>query len=167
MFMSEMGLEAEAAESAAKASEEAKQDEATGVSSPRGIPEDCSSSSGSEKTSTSNRLESETGTPGSEEPSNSAVTLHWRDLISVFKKGPSMRKQSFPHLKKGVPKLTRRKSRKLREEMVPALGCIDADLCYLKPSWKNYSLSEIRAATDNFSHGLFISQNPNMTNFSV
>ncbi|CAN1854121.1 Receptor-like cytosolic serine/threonine-protein kinase RBK2 [Linum perenne] len=43
--------------------------------------------------------------------------------------------------------------------MVPTLSSpLDAELCYLKPSWKNFALWEILAATDNFSRDKLIGE---------
>ncbi|KAJ8767519.1 hypothetical protein K2173_017588 [Erythroxylum novogranatense] len=122
--------------------------------------ETCSLSLESETTANanySNSVESDTAssktsTSGSDGHQNSLVPK-WKDLFRVFNKESSKQIHSFG---KSVPKLTRRKSKRIKDTMVPvvnntAITALDPGLCYLKPSWKNYSLSEIQTATNNFS----------------
>jgi serine/threonine protein kinase len=53
---------------------------------------------------------------------------------------------------KGVPKLTRRKSKRIRDNMVPVIPALDTDhLFYFKPSWRNFSLRDIQTATNDYS----------------
>eukprot|EP00258_Populus_trichocarpa_P049044 XP_024465063.1 receptor-like cytosolic serine/threonine-protein kinase RBK2 isoform X2 [Populus trichocarpa] len=129
-------------------------------SSPRGVLEDFSVSIESEtssKASSSNSYESEATSPrastsGSEGQPN--ATTPWRDFFRVFKKGPTASCHPLPPLKKGTPKLSKRKSRsrRFREEIVPTLTSpLDGEFCHFKSSWKNFSLSELHAATDTFS----------------
>ncbi|XP_022722581.1 receptor-like cytosolic serine/threonine-protein kinase RBK2 [Durio zibethinus] len=81
---------------------------------------------------------------------NLATIVHWRSFIRLLKKGPGIPSQSLPPLK---PKLTRKKSKRIRDEMVPQLcSVLDAELCCFKSTWKNFSLSELQEATNNFSH---------------
>lgn len=141
-------------------------------SSPRGVLEDSSVSldlKASSKPSTSNSLESETTSPrastsGSEGQPNSFVNTHWRDFFRVFRRGSTTPQiQTSPPPKKGVPKLTRWKSKRIREAIVPALSSpLDAEFCYLKSSWKNFALSDLQAATNNFSRGVYFFQNLNL-----
>ncbi|KAJ6719759.1 hypothetical protein OIU79_007403 [Salix purpurea] len=144
--------------------EEVEEDEkeskdGTETSSPRGVLEDFSVSMESEtssKASTSNSYESEATSPrastsGSEGQPNATP---WRDFFRVFKKGPAVSCHPLPPLKKGTPKLNKRKSRsrRFREEIVPHLNSpLDGEFCHFKSSWKNFSLSELHAATDTFS----------------
>ncbi|CAL1397047.1 unnamed protein product [Linum trigynum] len=91
----------------------------------------------------------------------SLVPLVLRDFCKAFKKGPAplIKKQNIASLRKAVPKLTRRKSKRVRDGMVPPLSSpLDAELCYLKPSWKNFALCELLAATDNFSRDNLIGE---------
>ena len=89
----------------------------------------------------------------SEHQQNAATIVHWRDFFRLLKKGPGIPFQTLPPLK---PKLTRRKSKRIRDDMVPQLcSALDADLCCFKSTWKNFSLSELQEATNNFSHGIF------------
>ena len=91
--------------------------------------------------------------------SEERVTTQWRGFFSILKKGPHVRFQTFPPLK-GVSKFTRRKSKRIREDMVPPLNpppnnsSLDAELSCFKSSWKNFTLSELQVATNNFSQGL-------------
>ncbi|XP_021688905.2 receptor-like cytosolic serine/threonine-protein kinase RBK2 isoform X2 [Hevea brasiliensis] len=144
-----------------KAEEEEEEEEDDDVkSSPRGGPEDCSISLESEtlsKDSTSNSLESETAsrasTSGSEGQLNPLVATHWRDFFRGLKKGAARRIQTFPPPKKHGPRLTRSKTKRIREELIPVISSpLDTDLYCLKSSWKNFTLSEIKTATNNFSH---------------
>ncbi|KAG1365152.1 putative Receptor-like cytosolic serine/threonine-protein kinase RBK2 [Cocos nucifera] len=58
------------------------------------------------------------------------------------------RLSSFPPL--GVPRLSRRKSN--RETHVPLSdSTTDHSNCYIKPTWKNFTISELQKATNNFS----------------
>ncbi|KAJ6889970.1 receptor-like cytosolic serine/threonine-protein kinase RBK2 isoform X1 [Populus alba x Populus x berolinensis] len=144
----------------AEEEEEEETKDGTEKSSPRGVLEDFSVSVESEtssKASTSNSYESEATSPrastsGSEGQPN--ATTPWRDFFRVFKKGPAASCHPLPPLKKGTPKLSKRKSRsrRFREEIVPTLTSpLDGEFCHFKSSWKNFSLSELHAATDTFS----------------
>ncbi|KAJ7980180.1 Kinase family protein [Quillaja saponaria] len=119
-------------------------------SSPRGVPEDCSTSLQSESAS------SKDTTSDSESPPDSSNNTHWRGFFKLLKKGPQVRFHTF-HPLKSVPKLTRRKSKRIREDMVPALdspslrSSFETDFCYFKSTWRNFSLSELEAATNKFS----------------
>ncbi|KAJ0230280.1 hypothetical protein HA466_0309400 [Hirschfeldia incana] len=79
---------------------------------------------------------------------------HWKGFHRLLKKGSSaMPFNTFSHLK-GVPKLTRRKSKRIKDNMVPVLpaAALDTeDLFLFKPSWKNYSLQDIQTATNGYS----------------
>ncbi|CAN8255888.1 unnamed protein product [Cochlearia groenlandica] len=82
----------------------------------------------------------------------------WRGFFKLLKKGHSaMPFNTFAPLK-GVPKLTRRKSKRIRDNMVPVLPPPSAspsldpeDLFCFKSSWINYSLQDIQTATNGFS----------------
>lgn len=85
----------------------------------------------------------------------------WRGFFKLLKKGSQMPFQPF-HPLKNVPKLTRRKSKRIREDLIPSLNSpalqssFDSEFCCFKSSWKNFTLSEIQAATNDFSHGMKI-----------
>ncbi|XP_022138335.1 receptor-like cytosolic serine/threonine-protein kinase RBK2 isoform X2 [Momordica charantia] len=122
-------------------------------SSPRGVLEDCSRSLDSETTTSLTSTSDWDGHPDSRNAS------HWRGFFRLLKKGPQipqMRFQpAFPPLK-AVPKLTRRKSKRIREDMLPVLSpvvssAIETEFCYFRSSWKNFTLSELKAASNNFS----------------
>lgn len=86
---------------------------------------------------------------------------HWRGFFRLLKKGSSaMPFNTFTPLK-GVPKLTRRKSKRIRDNMVPVIPALDTDdLFYFKPSWRNFSLQDIQTATNCYSRGPEISKEP-------
>ncbi|CAH2072402.1 unnamed protein product, partial [Thlaspi arvense] len=79
---------------------------------------------------------------------------HWKGFFRLFKKGSSaMPFNTFAPLK-GVPKLTRRKSKRIRDSMVPVIPAASldtGDLFCFKPSWRNFSLQDIQTATNGFS----------------
>ncbi|CAF2120280.1 hypothetical protein HID58_008853 [Brassica napus] len=77
----------------------------------------------------------------------------WRGrFVRLLKKGSSAMPFNTPL--KGVPKLTRRKSKRIRDNMVPVLPATSldtGDLFCFKPSWRNYSLQDIQTATNGYS----------------
>ncbi|XP_028781646.1 receptor-like cytosolic serine/threonine-protein kinase RBK2, partial [Neltuma alba] len=103
-------------------------------------------------------------TSDSESQSNNA---QWHGFFRLLKKGPKMRFQPILPLK-NVPKLTRRNSKRYRENQVPPLNSplnnpalktiLDTELFCFKASWKNFSHAEIVIATNNFSHENVIGQ---------
>ncbi|KAI4345517.1 hypothetical protein L6164_012632 [Bauhinia variegata] len=120
--------------------------------SSRDVPEDYSSSFESEASS------SNPGASDGEGQPDSRGTAHSRGLFRLLRKGPHMRLQNF-HPLKNVPKLARRKSKRVREDLIPSMNAaqrqptLDADqLSHFKSSWKNFSFSQIQAATNDFSH---------------
>eukprot|EP00262_Sarcandra_glabra_P001271 TRINITY_DN11305_c0_g3_i1.p1 TRINITY_DN11305_c0_g3~~TRINITY_DN11305_c0_g3_i1.p1 ORF type:complete len:497 (-),score=70.90 TRINITY_DN11305_c0_g3_i1:273-1763(-) len=113
--------------------------------SPSGDLEDCMRSLGSESSS------SKTSTSSSEEqPPNPTVPSHWRGFFRLLKQRSMRRLSTFPPL--SVPMLSRRASRTTQENSnsipIPPDGM---EFCRLKPSWKNFTLAELRTATNNFS----------------
>lgn len=124
------------------------EEERKGGSSPRGVLEDCAGS-----------LESETAFPkastsDSEAQLNARSAAQWHKIFHVFKKAPAMGFQTLPSL--GIRKLSRSKSRRARDSMIPSLyPSLDVGLCMMKPSWKAFSLSDLQKATNNFSAGVY------------
>jgi len=123
-----------------------------------GAPEHSPRSQGSETPS------SRTSTSDSEGQGSLAVNSpnannQWRGFFKLLKKGSQMPFQTF-HPLKNVPKLTRRKSKRIREDMCPSLNSpalrssFDSEFGYLKSSWKNFTLAEIMTATNDFSQGM-------------
>ncbi|TKY72057.1 Receptor cytosolic serine/threonine-protein kinase RBK2 [Spatholobus suberectus] len=128
-------------------------------------------------------LDIEEGSPtshGSETPSSRASTSdsegqgplvgnlpcnnnQWRGFFKLLKKGSQMPFQTFQPLK-NVPKLTRRKSKRIREDLIPSLNSpalqssFDTEFGCFKSSWKNFTLSEIQAATNDFSQDNLIGE---------
>lgn len=97
-------------------------------------------------------LDTEAGSPSTNvstpktSSSNSNLHSRWRVFFKLLKKSSIKRLPSFPPLT--VPKISSRKSRSMREK-------VDEDLCYFKSSWKNFTFSDLKIATNNFSHGQF------------
>ncbi|KAF1895367.1 hypothetical protein Lal_00044017 [Lupinus albus] len=83
-------------------------------------------------------------------------------FFKLLKKGSQMHFHIHPL--KNVQKLTRRKSKRIREDLIPSLSSpalkssLDSEFCCFKSSWKNFSLSEIQAATNDFTHDNLIGE---------
>ncbi|XP_019055958.1 PREDICTED: receptor-like cytosolic serine/threonine-protein kinase RBK2 [Nelumbo nucifera] len=113
-------------------------------SSPRGVPEDNTRSA-----------ESETGSPKESTSDIDAqalakVAFHWNGFFRLLK-CPKMR-QIYTFHPVGVPKFSKWKGKHTREASVPNLNpAEDTELYPFKSSWKNFTLSEIESATNNFS----------------
>ncbi|MBA0780274.1 hypothetical protein Gotri_004392, partial [Gossypium trilobum] len=75
--------------------------------------------------------------------------VHLRGFFRLLKKGPGIPSQVLPPL---IPKLPLKRGKKGGEDTVPLDSALDAELRCLKSSWKNFSLSELQEATNNFSH---------------
>ncbi|XP_027353610.1 receptor-like cytosolic serine/threonine-protein kinase RBK2 [Abrus precatorius] len=122
--------------------------------SPRGHESDTPSSRASTSDSESQ------GSLRSNSPNNNN---QWRGFFKLLKKGSQMPFQTF-HPLKNVPKLTRRKSKRIREELIPSLNSpalqssFDSEFACFKSSWKNFTLSEIQTATNHFSHDNLIGE---------
>lgn len=99
-------------------------------------------------------LDTEAGSPSidvstpktSSSNSNSNSHCRWQVFFKLWKKSSIKRLPSFPPL--AVPKISSRKSRSMREDG-------DAHLSYFKSSWKNFTFSDLKIATNNFGHGLY------------
>ncbi|XP_010941737.1 receptor-like cytosolic serine/threonine-protein kinase RBK2 isoform X2 [Elaeis guineensis] len=116
--------------------------EATEVSSPRGVLDDGLRCLDLETSS------SKTSTSCSETQLVSGNSSRWKGFFRFWKQQSMRRLSSFPPL--GVPKLSRRKSN--RETHVPISdSTTDYSNCYFKPTWKNFTISELQKATNNFS----------------
>lgn len=115
-------------------------------SSPRGILDDRSISLDSEASNAS--------TSSRESQVQWLGAAKVKGFLRNLKKGPPVKFQSIPL--KSVPKLTRRKSRRIREEFVPGLNTdLETELrSFKQPYWRTFSLSDLVNATNNFSHGL-------------
>ncbi|CAN6451147.1 unnamed protein product [Victoria cruziana] len=115
----------------------------TEVFSPRGVLEECLRSMESDTAS------SRASTSSSTESRAHGSMTHWRNLLRHVLKKRSMRRLStFPPL--GVPKMSRKSS--ISSSLSSKGNMMDApDICLLKPTWRNFSLSELQAATGNFS----------------
>lgn len=87
----------------------------------------------------------------------------WRGFFKLLKKGSQMPFQNFqPRL--NVPRLTRRKSKRIREDLIPSLNSpalqssLDTDFGCFKSSWKNFTLTELLSATNDFSYDNLIGE---------
>ncbi|MED6136672.1 hypothetical protein PIB30_058020 [Stylosanthes scabra] len=124
-----------------------------------GVLTDYSPSSVESRTPTSSRAstsdsEALPGSGGFREGGGTNPNNQWRGFFKLLKKGSQMPFQTF-HPLKSVPKLTRRKSKRVREDLIPSPALnssFDSDFASFKSSWKNFTLSELQAATDDFSH---------------
>lgn len=88
-------------------------------------------------------LEAENNISGPVTPnSNPQTNSRWRGIFKLLKKGSVKRLPSFPPL--AVPRASRRNSRSVRDN-------VDSDICHFKSTWKNFTLSELKDATNNFS----------------
>ncbi|KAA3456164.1 receptor-like cytosolic serine/threonine-protein kinase RBK2 isoform X1 [Gossypium australe] len=86
---------------------------------------------------------------------NFTSITQWRGF-SVLKKGVVIPTHSLTPL---IPKFTRRKSKRIREDTIPQLSpALDTEAFNFKSSWKNFSLSELQEATDNYSRENLIGQ---------
>lgn len=92
--------------------------------------------------------------------SDRRASHNWKGFIHLLKKGSQKGFHTFPPLK-GVQKLTR-KTKRIREELIPTFkspvlkSSFDPEICYFKSCWKNFTLAELKAATNNFSAGTLL-----------
>ncbi|CAK9161913.1 unnamed protein product [Ilex paraguariensis] len=118
--------------------------------SPRGVLEDDGESeTASSKTSTS---EPET-------PINLKSDSQWHGFIRKLKKAPAKSLHPFHPSMPSLPtikKLARKKSTNSTHSMPALPPNLDAEMYFFESSWKNFSLSEIERATNNFSPGMQI-----------
>ncbi|XAR52541.1 Non-specific serine/threonine protein kinase [Bertholletia excelsa] len=107
------------------------------ITSPRGVVEACIRGLESEADSP----EAKTAEPATHLSYSLAIS-RWRGFFKLVKKSSIKRLPSFPPFT--VPKISRRKCISAREN-------VDVEFCYFKSSWKNFTFSELRNATNNFS----------------
>ncbi|KAK5803139.1 hypothetical protein PVK06_030780 [Gossypium arboreum] len=123
------------------------------------------------ETSESKQLATKPSTDTSEPEPNSAKTststesklynnftsiTQWRGFFPALKKGVVIPTHSLTPL---IPKFTRRKSKRIREDTIPQSSpALDTEAFNFKSSWKNFSLSELQEATDNYSRENLIGQ---------
>ncbi|XP_060218006.1 receptor-like cytosolic serine/threonine-protein kinase RBK2 [Lycium barbarum] len=74
--------------------------------------------------------------------SNPRMSSRWHKFFKMWKRSSIKRLPSFPPL--AVPKISRRKSRSVRENAPTSFDPF-------KSSWKNFTLSDLKNATNNFS----------------
>ncbi|KAL5983997.1 hypothetical protein ACLOJK_018099 [Asimina triloba] len=99
--------------------------------------------------------DSEMSTSESEAPQLASITAQWRGFLNQLRQRSSVRHMwTLPSL--GGLKLPKNCSKASREKRAASFDLyIDPDFCNLKPSWKIFTLEELRAATKNFSAGVF------------
>ncbi|GMI70354.1 hypothetical protein like AT5G18910 [Hibiscus trionum] len=105
-------------------------------------------------TSTAESIEhrSETSEDSDTTESDSHATLaglvQLRGFFRLLKKGPGIPSQVLPPL---MPKGAVKKGKRSGDDTIPPLdSTLDAELGCFKSSWKNFSLSELEEATNNF-----------------
>ncbi|XP_070037261.1 receptor-like cytosolic serine/threonine-protein kinase RBK2 isoform X3 [Nicotiana tomentosiformis] len=76
--------------------------------------------------------------------SNPRMPSRWHKFFKMWKRSSIKRLPTFPPL--AVPRISRRKSRSARENVATGFY-------HFKSSWKNFSLSDLKNATNNFSEG--------------
>ncbi|XP_071695673.1 receptor-like cytosolic serine/threonine-protein kinase RBK2 [Rutidosis leptorrhynchoides] len=82
----------------------------------------------------------------------------WHGFLSRLKKGSASSLHGFHPSLHSIKRLTRKKSRKLTET-IPALpNDLDGELHCFEASWINFSLSELKSATNNFSRDNLIGE---------
>lgn len=124
---------------------------------PEETMDECSPREGSEEETESETATSNVSTSDSEPRSNGKSDSQWRGFLRKLKKGPAMHLHTFhptiPHL----PSIKKRSTRKERNtQSLPRLSPgIDSEMFYcFEASWKNFSLSDLQEATNNFSSGM-------------
>lgn len=76
---------------------------------------------------------------------------HWKGFMHMLKKGNKQIQIVFNPLT--LSRLSRKKSRSSRDNMIPLLPAFDHDMYCIKSTWKNFSLKDLHLATNNFSRG--------------
>ncbi|XP_068660955.1 receptor-like cytosolic serine/threonine-protein kinase RBK2 [Aristolochia californica] len=112
--------------------------------SPRAVLENCTRSSESEPNSP------KASTSSSDTFLTRGASTNWRGFLRLFRQRSMKRLCALPPLP--VPKMPKR-NRSAREnssskKLIPP---IDPESICFKPSWKNFSLAELKAITNNFS----------------
>ncbi|KAL6548440.1 hypothetical protein OROGR_008861 [Orobanche gracilis] len=87
---------------------------------------------------------------------NAKTDSQWKGFLRKLKKGPTMHFQTFhptiPHLL-SIKKLSRKRTNRSSQSLPALPPHIEADLYYcFETSWKNFTLTDLEEATDNFSH---------------
>ncbi|KAL6532292.1 hypothetical protein OROGR_014262 [Orobanche gracilis] len=87
---------------------------------------------------------------------NGKPDSQWKGFLRKLKKGPTMHFQTFhptiPHLL-SIKKLSGKRTNRSTQSLPALPPHIEADLYYcFETSWKNFTLTNLEEATDNFSH---------------
>ncbi|XP_047330611.1 receptor-like cytosolic serine/threonine-protein kinase RBK2 [Impatiens glandulifera] len=103
--------------------------------------------------SSDNEMEYETDLSDPSSSTNPRTGHQWRaprGIFRILKKGPQF--PTFHNNINTIKKLSKKKSRSARQSMPSFDTSLDAEcLPHLKSSWKNFSLSDLADATNNFS----------------
>ncbi|GJZ87116.1 receptor-like cytosolic serine/threonine-protein kinase RBK2 isoform X1 [Tanacetum coccineum] len=75
----------------------------------------------------------------------------WHGFLQRIKKGSASSLHGFHPSLHSIKRLTRKKSRKLAENIPTLSNNLDAELHCFEASWTNFSLKELKTATNNFS----------------
>ncbi|XP_047338583.1 receptor-like cytosolic serine/threonine-protein kinase RBK2 isoform X2 [Impatiens glandulifera] len=116
------------------------------ISSPRGVLEACIKGLDSDQFDDSSPADSSSE---NNEVQNPSSRKRWGGIFKLWKKGAMKRLSSFPAINGAVPKLSRGKSR--RAAAAAEEEVVDTDCCILRCSWKTFSLSELKDATNDFN----------------
>ncbi|PIM98849.1 Serine/threonine protein kinase [Handroanthus impetiginosus] len=102
-----------------------------------------------------------TSPTGSTSDTEAAKTIgkadsQWKGFLRKLKKGPTVNFQTFhpsiPHLP-SIKKLSRRRTSRNTQSLPALPPHIEAELYYcFEASWKNFSLTDLQEATNNFDH---------------
>ncbi|KAK9084068.1 hypothetical protein Scep_030539 [Stephania cephalantha] len=99
--------------------------------------------------STKSQMDSSKASTSGSDAHHTRFASHWRGFFHLLKNTPVRR---IPALPVKVPKFYRKHNKNQQVNPVTTLSQPDvAELCYLKSSWKNFTLSELKNATRNFS----------------
>ncbi|KAL3508016.1 hypothetical protein ACH5RR_033398 [Cinchona calisaya] len=123
--------------------EEEKEDEIADREAPKDEPE-------------SETTVSEASTSDSQDQMDDKSDSQWRGFLRKLKKGPTI--PSLPSLP-SIKKISRKKSRNITQSLPALPPSLDSQLYHcFEASWKNFTLSELETATNNFSHDNLIGE---------
>lgn len=80
----------------------------------------------------------------------------WHGFFRKFKSGPNSTLHGFHPTLHSIKRLTKRSTRKIIETIPTLPDDLDAELHFFEASWTNFSLADLKSATNNFSPGLYI-----------
>ncbi|KAA8527517.1 hypothetical protein F0562_034768 [Nyssa sinensis] len=101
---------------------------------------------------------SKASTSDSEVQLNQKSDSQWRGFFSILKKRPAMVLHSFHPTIPSIKMLAKTKSINSRQDLPELSPPLDTEFYCFKSSWKNFSLSELQTATNNFSNDNLIGE---------